>query len=82
MDRAATRQRLESKIKKAVEQAMEAMNKAPKNNIVGGSEVQVGKVMDQLKREVFQELIQNKVDDVEAEARSVFSPPGGPQGTG
>ena len=82
MDRTATRQRLEAKIKKAVEQAMEAMDKAPKNNIVGGSEVQVGKVMDQLKREVFEELIQTRVNDVEAEARSDFSPSGGPQGTG
>ena len=41
----------------------------------------VGKVVDQLKREVFQELIQNKVEDVGAGARSDFSPSGGPQGT-
>ena len=82
MDRQALRARLEARSKEAVERALDAMEAAAMDNIVGGSEMEVREVYERLKREVFQELVQAKIEDVESAVRPSFSPPTGPRRTG
>ena len=74
MDRQTLRARLEARSKEAVERALDAMEAAPLTDIIGGSEMQVREVFEGLKREIFQELVQAKVEDAEAAAKGVFSP--------
>lgn len=82
MERQALRARLEARSKEAVERALEVMDAAPMDNIIGGSEMEVRAVFEGLKREVFEELVQAKVEEVEAAAKPRFSPPAGPRGSG
>lgn len=82
MDRQALRARLEVRSKAAVERALDAMEAAPLDNIIGGSEMEVREIMDGLKREIFQELVQARVEDAEAAAKGVFSPSQGAAGPG
>lgn len=77
MDRQALRARLEARSKAAVERALDAMEAAPMDNIVGGSEMEIREVCDGLKREIFQELVQAKIEDAEAAAKRSLSPPAG-----
>lgn len=74
MERQALRARLEARSKAAVERALDAMEAAPLDNIIGGSEMEVREVFEGLKREIFQELVQAKVEEAEAAARGAFSP--------
>ena len=82
MDREALKGRLEAKSKEAIERSLDAMEAAPLTNIIGGSEMQVREIMEGLKREIFQELVQARVEDAEAAAKPSFSPSAGAQGTG
>lgn len=66
----------------AVERALDAMEAAPMDDIVGGSEMEVRGVYEQLKREVFEELVQARIEDVEAAAKPSLSPPTGPRRAG
>ena len=62
---------------------MAAMEAAPMDDIIGGSEMEVREVFERLKREVFEELVQAKVEDVEAARRGgSFSPPAEPPRSG
>lgn len=73
---------MEARSKAAVERALDAMEAAPMDNIVGGSEMEVREVFAQLTREIFEELVQAKVEDAETAAEPSFSPPAGPRGAG
>jgi hypothetical protein len=77
MDREALRARLEARSKVAVERALDAMEASPMDNIVGGSEMEIREICDGLKREIFQELVQARIEDVEAAAKPSLSPPAG-----
>lgn len=82
MDREALRRRLDARSRQAVERALDAMEAAPMDNIIGGSEMEVREIMDGLKREIFEELVQAKIEDAEARAKGAFSPSQGPTGPG
>lgn len=82
MDRQTLRARLEARSKVSIERALDAMEAAPADNIIGGSEMQVREIMDGLKREIFQELVQARIEEAEASAKGAFSPSTSPAGPG
>lgn len=55
---------------------IEAMAKAPKTNIIGGSEWQVRAAFDQFRGECFETLVGARVGQVDQEAKAALSPSG------
>ena len=63
-----------------VDEAMAAMDKAPQNNIIGGSEWGVQEAVMKAKRRIFEKLVQAATSRADSRMRSSFSP--GDQGQG
>ena len=82
MDRQALRARLEARAKGAVERALDVMEASPIDDIIGGSEMEVREVFEGLKREIYEELVQARVEDAEAAAKPAFSPSASSPGAG
>lgn len=79
MDRKALKARLEARCREAIEQSLDRMDAAPRDNIIGGSEMQFREVWEDLKRVIYQELVQAKVKEADAAAGPRFSPSRGPR---
>lgn len=82
MDREALRVRLEAKSNDAIEESLDAMEAGSLTNIIGGTEMQVREIMERLKRDIYQELVQARIEDVEAAAKRSFSPSASTGGAG
>jgi hypothetical protein len=67
-----------------VDEAMAAMDKAPANNIIGGSEWGVQDAVMKAKKRMYEKLVQSVVARADSRIKSSFSPcgPGQRQGKG
>lgn len=62
--------RMQAQVRKALEQVAAAVNGAPEGNVLSGSEMQVREVMLELQRQVYEAMVQMRIDSTE----SSFSP--------
>ncbi len=67
---------------KAREELLRAMDGAPPDSIISGTEWQVREIQQRLARECFQLMVQNKVDRLDQTPQGGFSPGKDPAATG
>jgi hypothetical protein len=65
-----------------VDEAMAAMEKAPANNIIGGSEWGVQDAVMKAKKRLFEKLVQSAISRADSRIKSSFPPCGKEQGQG
>ena len=70
--------RMQTEVRRILEQVADAVNDAPPGHLISGSEVPVRDLMAELRQTVFQTAAQMRVDATEAS----FSPSEGCKGTG
>ena len=68
--------RMQAECRRILEQVADAVNHAPTGNVISGSEMQVRDLMAELRRRVFEQALQMRIDSTE----SSFSPSGGRDG--
>jgi hypothetical protein len=76
MDREQFIARMESEVRRTLEQIATAVNEAPTGNVISGSEMRVRDLMAELRRKAFQTAVQMRIDSTE----SSFSPSEGYSG--
>lgn len=70
MDRAQYISRMQAECQRILGQVAEAVNNAPTGNVIGGSEMQVRDLMEELRRKAYETAVQMRIDSHE----SSFSP--------
>ena len=78
MDQQEYVQRMQAECRRMLEQVADAVNHAPTNNVISGSEMQVRELLAEFRKTAFQTAIQMRIDSHE----SSFSPSGGRGGGG
>jgi hypothetical protein len=78
MDRQGLKRRLRDKVEAALDRAMDAVQSAPDGQWIAGSEWAVRGAFQELMRDCFREIIQEKVDSDPSAAPGSFSPGGRP----
>ena len=76
MTQDAIRKRMDQAWAKAREELLRVMEGAPPDSIISGTEWQVREVHQQLARDCFQLMVQNKVDGLDQSPQGDFSPGG------
>lgn len=79
MDREALKRELTDQIHKSLDQAMDAVQRAPDGAWIAASEWEVREVFQKLMAQAFERILQAKLDAAEPAA---FSPSGPPQAAG
>jgi len=75
-DRDAFVRAMRAEVDQVLGRVMDEVNKAPDGNVINGSEMQVRDLMAELRRRVFEQALQMRIDSTE----SSFSPSGGRDG--
>ena len=75
-ERAELRAALLVECMKMADESLAAMDQAPANNIIGGSEWGVQEAVMKAKQRIFERLVQAKVRQIDASERASFSPCG------
>lgn len=70
MDKTEYVSRMQAECRQIMEKIAEVVNAAPTGNVIGGSEMQVRDLMEELRRKAFELSVQMRVDSHE----STFSP--------
>jgi hypothetical protein len=78
MDQAEYVSRMQAECRRILGQVADAVNNAPTGNVIGGSEMQVRDLMEELRRRAYETAVQMRIDSHE----SSFSPSEGSGGQG
>ena len=81
-ERAKLRAELMTECEAMVDEAIAAMDKAPANNIIGGSEWGVQDAVMKAKQRIFERLVQSRIQIKDSQTGKSFSPSGQRGGAG